>query len=111
MTITRVIHGETVEIELTEIELIRAFEEQQHLNDISAVAYHIETDYEDIAPVVYERLHSDDAIMRIVEEAREQADYRDIDFRAAVDHVTEDYANDIADDLGLPSIYEEEDEE
>ena len=104
MRITRMIHGENVEIELTEIELIQAFQEQQKLNDLSAVAYHIESDYADIAPAVYEKLHSDDSIMEIAEESRQHADFNDVDFRVAVDRVTEDYASDIAYDLGLPSI-------
>lgn len=108
MKITRIIHGETIEITLTQVELIRAFEEQQQLNDVSAVTYHIESTYDGINPAVYEKLCSDEIIGEIAEESRDHADFNDTDFFAEVKRITEDYANDIAADLGLPDIYGDE---
>lgn len=110
MTIFRVIFGKEMAFKLTETELIKAFEEQQKLNDISAVAYHIESDYVDIAPAVYEKLHSDDAIEEIAGDARDYADFKDVDFLVAVERITAEYARDTAKGLGLSSIYEKEDE-
>ena len=110
MRINRIIHGENIEIELTEIELIHAFSEQQHHYDVLDADYHVQTDFDGIIPAVFEKLYADETLDDIAADARNYAEDNGIDFYRALEKTTLEYAEDIAKELGLSNIYEEDEE-
>lgn len=110
MTITRVIFGKEMEFKLTEKERIQAYAEQQHVYDLADTDYHVQSEYDGIVPAVFEKLYADETLEDIATDARGYAEDSGIDFYRALEQTALEYAEDIAKDLGLSSIYEEENE-